>query len=106
MIDNFKKGFWYRFNGETEYPSIGHNGKKTFCSFRKNFMLDGKWHQCSKVYPFNNYHSAAFYDSPKPTEVWRWGDITKPYGEELYMFDELSPAMYNIKKLKELREND
>jgi len=97
MIDGFKEGFWYRFNG-SESPSFYMN-----MDGGMDFMLDGKWHQCNSVSIKSNNH-ASFYDSREPNRVWAWGKGTIP-GKDLYMFDELSPAMYNIKKLKELKQN-
>jgi len=102
MIDKFKKGYWYHFNDKAKNVYIGMDGS---IDVRENeeFMLDGEWHQCKKE--GNNYYGGYFYDSSKSYISCWFGDHTKPKGKELYMFDELSPTMYNIKKLKELREN-
>jgi len=102
MIDKFKKNHWYRFNGKansvcidsTGYPNVEDNEK---------FMMDGKWHQCKERGIFQ--HTGYFYDSSVPGRLCLFRDYTKPKGEDLYMFDELSPVMYNIKKLKELNHD-
>ena len=103
MIDKFKKNHWYRFNGESTSVYIDGLGS---IDVRENeyFMLDGKWHQC-KEEDKDVHYMAFFYDSSDPNEYCGFGDMTKPKEERLHMFDEMSPAMYNIKKLKELREN-
>ena len=102
MIDRFKKNHWYRFNGKSTSVYVDCFGD---INIRENeeFMLDGKWHQCKEVN--SHYYRAKFYDSSDPNMYCLFSDERKPAGEELYMFDEMSPAMYNIKKLKKLREN-
>ena len=98
MIDGFKKHYWYRFNKRAESVYINSDDKIDVSS-HEEFMLDGEWHQCKKE--SNNYYEGYFYDSSRPAISCWFGDERKPAREELYMFDELSPAMYNIKKLKE-----
>jgi len=99
MIHKFKKNHWYHFNGQAKSAYLNDSGGE-FVDLHEEFMLDGEWHQCKKE--GNNYYEGYFYDSSKPDEYCIFGDQTQPEGEDLYMFDELSPAMYNIKKLKEL----
>jgi len=102
MTDSFKEGFWYRFNGKAKSVYIDTDGD-IHVKPQEEFMLDGKWHQCKGVGYY--YWNIYFYDSPKPDEYCIFGDRRKPAGEKLYMFDEMSPAMYNIKKLKEIRND-
>ena len=104
MIDKFKKNHWYRFNGKSVSPLMTHL-KKPLLNFNghMDFMLDGKWNQCKNHGINNNF--AAFYDSSEPDMLWPWGDPTIR-DNQLYMFDELSPAMYNIKKLKNQLDKD
>jgi len=103
MIDKFKKNHWYRFNGKSTSVYIDGLGS---IDVRENeeFMLDGEWHQC-KEEDKDSRCCGYFYDSPDPYKYCGFGDHTKPAGEKLYMFDELSPAMYNIKKLKDLKHD-
>jgi len=98
MIDGFKKNYWYRFNKRAESAYIVSGGIIYLYSNEK-FMMDGKWHQCKERGIF--HHMGYFYDSSEPSHCCYFGDERKPAEERLYMFDELSPAMYNIKKLKE-----
>jgi len=98
MTGSFKKNYWYRFNGKARNVLI-HYDETIGITRHGKFMLDGKWHQCKEEGYF--YCTASFYDSPDPYKYCGFGDMTKSKEERLYMFDEMSPAMYNIKKLKE-----
>jgi len=100
MIDRFKKDHWYRFNGKAESAYINDSGEE-FVTPQEKFMLDKNWHQCKEESDL--YYTGCFYDSSPPNEYCVFGDQTQPKGEDLYMFDEMSPAMYNIKKLKDLK---
>jgi len=101
MIDRFKKHHWYCFNGKASSVYIDADGNIDVRP-HEEFMLDGKWHQCKEVR--SHYYTGYFYDSSEPDRYCIFGDAREPKGERLYMFDELSPAMYNIKKLKDLKE--
>ena len=101
MVDKFKKNHWYRFNDKAKSVYINDSGKVDV-SAHEEFMSDGEWHQCKES--GNTCHRGYFYDSSDPYSYCIFGDAKKPKGERLYMFDELSPAIYNIKKLKELKE--
>jgi len=102
MIDGFKEGFWYHFNGQAKSVYINDSGEE-FVKIHEEFMLDKNWHQCKEV--GSHYYEGCFYDSSDPDMCCVFGDHTQPTREELYMFDELSPAMYNIKKLKDLKHD-
>ena len=102
MIGGFKKNYWYRFNGKAKSVYIYKCGDIDVAP-HEEFMLDGKWHQCKEE--GNYYFRAKFYDSFDPNRLCTFGDDGKPKGENLYMFDEMSPAMYNIKKLNELKND-
>jgi len=106
MTDKFKKNHWYRFNGKAKSVYINDSGD-TNISPHEKFMLDGEWHQCKEAgsnhYKGWFYDTARFYDSCDPNRSCIFGDERKPVGEKLYMFDEMSPTLMNIKKLKELK---
>jgi len=101
MIDGFKKNHWYRFNGKARNVLINFDGTIGTSRYEE-FMLDGEWHQCKKVY---NKYEALFYDCCEPSVYCVFGDYTKPTGERLYMFDEMPTNIMNIKKLKELQHD-
>jgi len=101
MINKFKKDHWYRFNKKSPYPLLNYmGGELSNYSGHMDFMLDGEWHQCKEIGCNSNF--AAFYDSSDPNTLWPWGD-PRVRKERLYMFDEMSPTLMNIKKLKELK---
>jgi len=102
MIDGFKEGFWYKFNGKAKSVYINDSGEE-FVKIHEEFMLDKNWHQCKKE--GINCYAGCFYDSSDPNRCCVFGDGGKPRGKNLYMFDEMRPGVMNIKKLKELREN-
>ena len=68
LVKYFKKDYWYRWpNPPKERPS-GFNDEG-----HMDFILDGKWHQCS--YAKKEYETeAAFYNSDSQTSIsiWDW----------------------------------
>jgi len=89
MVDRFKKGHWYRFNGKADGVNLNLFGEGCERD-REKFMLDGKWHLCKEngTASWRGY----FYDSYEPNEQCCFGDsCLRRWQKRLYMFDELPP---------------
>ena len=108
MIDRFRKGRWYRFNGKAKYPAISYNDISKMDEYGgMDFIMDGKWHKCRRVGIIPCFASFYVDSEPDNVTIYEWGDCYRMKEKGLlYMFDEMSSGEETIRKLKDLKENN
>lgn len=95
MITEFKSGHWYRYIGPgKEKDNIAWNSQGG-----KDFLLDGKPHQCNK----GMSHRASFFDSSDPDYRWSFSGSLK-YFEEAEMNEEMEQIQKLKKEIARLEE--